>query len=335
MGMRLASRRVSNRLFISSKRMSVVAEDFVQFVNSCPSPFHAVSTCETWLKSEGFELLKETDDWNGQLKAGGKYYFTRNHSTLVAFAVGEKYEVGNGFNIIAAHTDSPCLKVKPVSKKEREGFLQLGVSTYGGGLWHTWFDRDLAIGGRVIVHNKNGTFDHRLVFLNRPVCRVPTLAIHLDRSVNESFKFNNEQHLTPVLASLTKGVLEGSSDKEHHHPALLKALAAELKCSVADICDFELCLCDHQPATIGGVQDEFVSSARLDNLMSCWTALQALLKSLPTLERDSRVRCVAFFDHEEVGSTSQVGADSDIMPTLMERVNEAVGGGAVSANVAA
>ena len=181
---------------------------FDRFVNSCPSPFHAVATCETWLHSEGFERIRESEDWRSKLKKGGKYYFTRNHSTVVAFAVGEQYEVGNGFNIIAAHTDSPCLKVKPVSRVEKEGFLQLGVSTYGGGLWHTWFDRDLSIGGRVIVRNKNGSFDHRLVHLNRPVCRIPTLAIHLDRSVNDSFKFNNEDQLVPILASVTKGILE-------------------------------------------------------------------------------------------------------------------------------
>ena len=157
--------------------------------------------------------------------------------------MGEQYEVGNGFNIIAAHTDSPCLKVKPESKVEKEGFLQLGVSTYGGGLWHTWFDRDLAIAGRVIVRNKNGSFDHRLVHLNRPVCRIPTLAIHLSRTVNsEGFKFDTEDQLMPILASVTKGVLEGADHKAHHHPVLLKAIAAELKCNVTDICDFELCL---------------------------------------------------------------------------------------------
>ena len=254
---------------------------------------------------------------------------------MVAFAVGEQYEVGNGFNIIAAHTDSPCLKVKPESKVEKEGFLQLGVSTYGGGLWHTWFDRDLAIAGRVIVRNKNGSFDHRLVHLNRPVCRIPTLAIHLSRTVNsEGFKFDTEDQLMPILASVTKGVLEGADHKAHHHPVLLKAIATELKCNVTDICDFELCLADHQPATIGGLQDEFVFSPRLDNLMCCWTSLQALLKSLPTLERDSRVRAVAFFDHEEVGSQSMNGAKSEMLDHALDRINEAMLGEALSANMA-
>lgn len=211
------------------------------------------------------------------------------------------------------------------------GFLQLGVSTYGGGLWHTWFDRDLAIAGRVIVRTKTGALEHRLVHLNKPVCRVPSLAIHLDRSVSEKFVFNTETNLLPVLASVTKGVLEGSAtpqagvvDKSAHHPILLKALAAELRCDVEDICDFELCLCDHQPATIGGVAHEFIFAPRLDNLLSCWVALQAFLKALPTLERDDRTRVISFFDHEECGSDSRAGAGSDLLARLLERIDEAL-----------
>ncbi len=250
--------------------------------------------------------------------------------------MGEQFKVGNGFNIIGAHTDSPCLKVKPASAIEQEGYLQLGVSTYGGGLWYTWFDRDLAIGGRVIVRNPNGTFDHRLVFLNKPVCRVPSLAIHLGSAANKDkeFAWNKDDHLKPVLATVTRGVLEGSTDKKKtHHAVLLKALAAELKCGIEDICDFELCLCDHQPASIGGLQEEFLFAPRLDNLLSCWTALQSFLKSLPTLDRETRTRMVCFFDHEEVGSHSQNGADSDMVAITLDRINEALSKETVSSNL--
>ena len=305
--------------------MSVVARDFIQFVNNSPSPFHAVATCVKWLKNDGFVQLKESEDWSKQdLKAGGKYFFTRNFSTLVCFAVGEKYEAGNGFNILGAHTDSPCLKVKPHSKITKEGYLELGVQTYGGGLWHTWFDRDLALAGRVIVHAANGKFEQKLVFLNRPIARIPTLAIHLDRGVREKFSFNTETQLLPVIATVVKGVLENESESDHH-PILLKALAEELKCKVTDIRDFELCLCDAQPATLGGLQKEFIFSPRLDNLMSCWVGLQSLLKSLPTLETESRVRLAVFFDNEEVGSQSMMGADSTLLNTIIDRIDESFG----------
>jgi aspartyl aminopeptidase len=174
------------------------------------------------------------------------------------------------------------------------------------------------------------------VFLNKPVCRVPSLAIHLGTAMEKDRKFewNKQEHLKPILATVTRGVLEGATDhKKAHHAVLLKALAAELKCAIDDICDFELCLCDHQPASIGGLQEEFLFSPRLDNLLSCWTSLQSFLKSLPTLDRETRTRMVCFFDHEEVGSCSQNGADSDMVAITLDRINEALSKDTVSANL--
>ncbi|MBA0842883.1 hypothetical protein Goarm_000121 [Gossypium armourianum] len=142
------------------------------------------------LIAAGFHLLNENDEWD--LRPGGRYFFTRNMSCLVAFAVGEKYIVGNGFHVIAAHTDSPCLKLKPKSASSKSNYLMLNVQTYGGGLWHTWFDRDLSVAGRVIVRASDGSFLHKLVKVKRPLLRVPTLAIHLNRlstySLNNHFK---------------------------------------------------------------------------------------------------------------------------------------------------
>ncbi|GAA0172787.1 metalloprotease [Lithospermum erythrorhizon] len=159
-----------------------VATDLVDFLNASPTAFHAVEEAKNRLKSAGYEHISERDDW--ELEAGNKYFFTRNHSTIVAFAIGQKYAPGNGFFIVGAHTDSPCLKLKPVSKVSKCGYLQVGVQTYGGGLWHTWFDRDLTIAGRIITKDqKDGSesFSHRLVRIKEPIMRIPTLAIHLDR----------------------------------------------------------------------------------------------------------------------------------------------------------
>ncbi|RHY09300.1 hypothetical protein DYB25_001789 [Aphanomyces astaci] len=168
----------------------------------------------------------------------------------VAFAVGGQYKKGNGFHIVGAHTDSPCLKIKPVSKIEKEGTIQLGVETYGGGLWTTWFDRDLGVAGRVFVRESDTSMTSRLVLVNRPILRVPMLAIHLqDADARKAFSVNAEEHLRPILATAAAAELTGARpvDKSaSHHPLLLDLLATELNVSVDQICDFELSLFDTQ-----------------------------------------------------------------------------------------
>ncbi|KAJ1948136.1 hypothetical protein IWQ62_006938, partial [Dispira parvispora] len=255
--------------------LKMYAQRFLDFVNYASSPFHAVEACRQRLVDQGFEELKERQSW--QLKPNHKYFFTRNASSIVAFAVGGQFRPGQGVSIVAAHTDSPCLKLKPISKIDRVGYLQVGVQCYGGGLWHTWFDRDLSVAGRVMVAELDGSFSHRLVKVNKPILRIPNLAIHLDRSVNEGFKFNKEIHLTPILAtvaqrlnssmvdlsalSASKGTAENSESESesieprkgaaketpndgqtirNHHPEWLQLLADELQVQVGQIRDFEL-----------------------------------------------------------------------------------------------
>ncbi|CAO3676265.1 unnamed protein product [Umbelopsis vinacea] len=305
------------------------ATEFIDFVNASPSPFHATHEAVKLLQKAGFKELKERDNWNeGTIKNGGKYYFTRNGSSVVAFAVGDKYKSGNGFSIIGAHTDSPCLKVKPVSKKEKAGYLEVGVQTYGGGIWHTWFDRDLSVAGRVLIAHEDGTFKHTLVKIDRPILRVPTLAIHLDRSVGEGFKFNTEVQLTPILATVTKSVLNGTDkptdeqaeSERNHHPLLIKLLAGELSVKPAQIRDFELALYDTQPSAIGGAFNEFVFSPRLDNLEMSYCSIKALVNTADQLAEEPNIRLVALFDNEEVGSNTAHGADSNLLPSTLTRL---------------
>ncbi|WVZ19761.1 hypothetical protein V8G54_007083, partial [Vigna mungo] len=290
-----------------------VVSDFIDFLNASPTAFHAVDEAKKRLKSAGFQQLSERELWD--LQPGHKYFFTRNHSTVVAFAVGKKYVAGNGFYIIGAHTDSPCLKLKPVSKDiefgpeqatelnrvVKGGILEVGVQIYGGGLWHTWFDRDLTVAGRVIVREENAgsvSYSHHLVRIEEPIMRIPTLAIHLDRTVSsDGFKFNNETHLIPILATSLKGELNKLSSENgpvengnqtdvnkaidktgttntKHHLLLLQLLASKLGCEPDDIYDFELQACDTQPSTVGGAAREFIFSGRLDNLCMSFCSLK-------------------------------------------------------------
>lgn len=313
---------IAKRLKHSASDSIKDANDFLKFVDNSPSPFHAVRETIQRLEKHDFLPLSEIESsWD--LKPNGKYYVTRNSSSIIAFAIGGKFSEGNGVTAIGAHTDSPCLKVKPVSKIKKSEYLEVGVECYGGGLWHTWFDRDLSLSGRVIVREDSG-FVAKLVSLPDPILRIPTLAIHLQRTVNtDGFKFNNETELVPVIATALKGALgsdKDSSTKEKHHNVLIELLASELECSTDSICDFELCLHDTQPAAVGGAKKEFIFAPRLDNLMMSYTSIQALTSSLETLSEDTNVRMVALYDNEEVGSNSLMGAASTLFESVIERI---------------
>ncbi|KAG5533052.1 hypothetical protein RHGRI_027326 [Rhododendron griersonianum] len=301
----------------------------LDYLNESWTQFHATAEAKRQLIAAGYHLLNENDEWD--LKPGGRYLFTRNMSCLVAFAVGEKYRGGNGFHVIAAHTDSPCLKLKPKSASSKSGYLMVNVQTYGGGLWHTWFDRDLSLAGRVIVREKDGSFLHKLIKLKRPILRIPTLAIHLDRTVNkDGFKPNLETHLVPLLATKLEDTSLDPKEKSNiskaaHHPILMQILSDELSCGIEDIASMELNICDTQPSCLGGANSEFIFSGRLDNLASSYCALRALIDSSGTpgdLSSEHAIRMIALFDNEEVGSESAQGAGA---PTMFEAMGRIVG----------
>ncbi|XP_057980874.1 probable aspartyl aminopeptidase isoform X3 [Malania oleifera] len=319
-----------------------IVGDLLDYLNESWTQFHATAEAKRELIAAGFHLLNENDEWD--LKPGGRYFFTRNMSCLVAFAIGEKYNVGNGFHVIAAHTDSPCLKLKPKSASSKSGYLMVNVQTYGGGLWHTWFDRDLSVAGRVIVRGTDGAFLQKLVKVKRPLLRVPTLAIHLDRTVNkDGFRPNLETHLIPLLATKIEETSTESkeksaklSSKAAHHPLLMQVLSDELSCGIDDILSIELNICDTQPSCLGGGNNEFIFSGRLDNLASSYCALRALIDSCEShgdLSSEDAIRMVALFDNEEVGSNSPQGAGAPTMFQAMKRIagclsHEYVGEGA-------
>jgi aspartyl aminopeptidase len=252
---------------------------------------------------------------------------------------------GSGFAVVGAHTDSPDLRVKPVSAQSHEGYLELGVMTYGGGLWTSWFDRDLTVAGRVLVR-RGDAVEGRLVHVtDRAICRIPNIAIHLDRTQNEKFTVEKESRLLPVLAAgldcdheltgmrLAKGSI-GAEDNatgpvpvgRKHHPALVELLASELGCEPGEIEDLELSVVDHAPCAIGGIRNDFVFAPRLDNLCMSFCGIEALIASKASAEASSTVRLLALFDHEEVGSSSTQGAASTLMLDTMRRVTSALPG---------
>ncbi|KAH8106120.1 aspartyl aminopeptidase [Cristinia sonorae] len=310
------------------------AHKFVDFVNASPTPFHAVQTAAARLEKAGFLKIKETDDWEKNIKDGGKYYFTRNQAALLAFTIPQKWKQGAGLSIVATHIDSPNLRVRPVSKKSKAGYLQVGVETYGGGIWHSWLDRDLSLAGRVVISDKDGMHS-KLIHIKRPILHIPTLAIHLDRNVNDSFKFNQETEFVPIAGLIENDLnnkspetkttnTSATSIQANHHSAILSLLAEELNVASEEIHDFELHLYDTQPSQIGGLNNEFIFSPRMDNQFSSFAAVEALATAatsslFPTLE--GNVNCIALFNHEEIGSVSTNGAESSLIPTLLHRLS--------------
>ncbi|KAF5211855.1 Aminopeptidase I zinc metalloprotease (M18) family protein [Clavispora lusitaniae] len=312
------------------------AERFVDFVSKSPSPYHAVANIKEKLVSQGFEVLKEKDIWNVQ--PGHSYVVTRNGSSLIAFRVGEKFHAGGPVAIVGAHTDSPCLRIKPISKKTSEGFDQVGVEQYGGLIAHSWFDRDLSVAGRVYVKGPEGQFIPRLLHLNKPLMRVPTLAIHLNRDVNTKFEFNRETEMVPIAGQqhtcstdpklqLTEPEFEAVQHVvRRHNKSLIALIASDLGVDPMDIEDFELVLCDHQPATLGGMNEEFIFAPRLDNLTSCFCAAEGIIAAKPAPEG---VSMISLFDHEEIGSVSAQGADSSFLPDVLTRLADSEPGALV------
>ncbi|EJD53685.1 aspartyl aminopeptidase [Auricularia subglabra TFB-10046 SS5] len=302
------------------------ANKLVTFLNASPSPFHAVQSAVKLLEKAGFKKLPEAAEWD--IKPGGRYYLTRQQSALLAFTTPDNWKPGTGLSVVATHIDSPNLRVRPVSARTKEGFLQVAVETYGGGIWHTWWDRDLSVAGRIVVSDGSTGYVSKLVRIDKPILRIPSLAIHLDRDVNAGFKPNLETHLVPVLGTVAATLNSPSPPKRdvalaenNHHPGLLALLAGEASVKPKHILDLELCLFDTQPSSLGGLNDEFVFSPRLDNLFSSFCAVEALAQSVANGSADGNVNCIALFNHEEIGSQSTTGAQSDLVQTVIDRLS--------------
>lgn len=285
--------------------MSSNSQPLLDFLSQSPTPFHGVANLVEPLQAAGFQRLAEDQPWNA---APGRYFVTRNDSSLIAFTLNSD-PAENGFRLVGAHTDSPCLKVKPNAINKSVGYLRLALEVYGGALLAPWFDRDLGLAGRVSYTDNKGTMKHCLVNFDRAIGFIPSLAIHLDREVNDNRSINRQTDIPALLCR--------AGDRTPDFQGLLKQqLKAEHGIDdVGRILGFELSLYDLQPASVVGLEREFIASARLDNLLSCHAASEALLQA-----GDHSNAVIVLNDHEEVGSASTSGADGPFLLSTLSRI---------------
>ncbi|PRY61396.1 aspartyl aminopeptidase [Vreelandella songnenensis] len=279
------------------------------FLRHSPTPWHATQSMAERLEKAGFQRLEETASW--QLSRGQRYYVTRNDSSIIAFQLPDG--ALESLRMLGAHTDSPGLRLKPNATQHAAGWLQLGVQVYGGVLLAPWFDRDLGLAGRVHVRHPDGKMESLLLNVERPIAMVPSLAIHMDRDVNAGRPINAQTQMAPVLLQ---------SDSAKLADLLATWIEEQHGLKAAEVVDFELGFYDVQPPSLVGVKQELVASARLDNLLSCFIGLEALLES-----DGSQGALLVANDHEEVGSASACGAQGPFLGDVLKRINAQVGGG--------
>jgi len=292
----------------------------LHFLQHSPTPFHAVNEMVGQLEAAGFTRLREADAWRfEQIASGegnscvGRYYVTRNDASIIAFILNRPLPE-NGFRMIGTHTDSPCLKVKPSPEIISQQYLQLGVEVYGGALLQPWFDRDLSLAGKVSFLDKNGALQQALIDFEKAVAVIPSLAIHLDRDANKQHKIDPQKHLPPVLMKMPDNKKGGADFRK----ILLSLVQAQHEVMQAHrVLDYDLSFYDVQSPAVVGLHDDFIASARLDNLLSCYTGLQALLAKSDTQSANCLLVCN---DHEEVGSLTASGAQGSFLKAVLQRI---------------
>ena len=288
-----------------------LAQDLLNFIDASPSPWHVVETAKQHLLAQGFSSLSEADPW--QLKAGAKYFVTRNDASIIAFTLGSEDLVESGFRIVGAHTDSPGLRLKPQAAFGGDGLVRIGVEVYGGPILATFTDRDLSIAGRVMVRTASG-HETKLIKFEDTLMRLPNLAIHMNREVNDKgLKLDKQKELPLIFGESASGF---EADQQ-----FLAHIAKALKVEVHHILSFELNVFDTQKGAFWGAEQAYIANSQLDNLASCHAALTAMLAS----HNSATTNICALFDHEEVGSESASGASGSFLNDTISRIANATG----------
>lgn len=282
-------------------------QELMTYLHHSPTPFHAVSNAVSLLEAAGYQELAEGAAWD--IKPDGRYLVRRNGSALVAFnGACVREAMTRGIRLFGAHSDSPCLKVKPIPEIARGGYWQLGVETYGGVLLAPWFDRDLSLAGRVVFQTADGQMQSRLLDWKHPLALIPNLAIHLDREANNGRAINPQTQLPAILMKAPSATVE-------FRALIQERLKQEHGIDAAKVLDFELSFYDAQPPARVGLRGEFLASARLDNLLSCFIGVAALRS-----RQSEEPVILVLNDHEEVGSASAEGASGPFLRSILRRV---------------
>ncbi|NRA07422.1 MAG: M18 family aminopeptidase [Myxococcales bacterium] len=296
--------------------MADAVADLLGFIDRSPTPYHAVSESVHRLRAAGYQSLDPAELW--ELGPGDRRYTQRGGGSLLAFEVGQRSPAEAGFAVIGAHTDSPNLRVKPLPDVLEQGYRQLAVEPYGAVLLHTWLDRDLSLAGRVHLR-EGGRARSQLLDFERPLLRIPNLAIHLQREVtSKGLKLDPQRHAAPLL---------GLADAPPLHELLVTELRARglAEVAVEDVLGFDLMTYDTQPSAVAGARGEFVQAPRLDNLASCHAGVCALIAAGE--HESAATRALVLYDHEEVGSRSASGAAGPLLAEGLERIVNAFKGG--------
>ena len=289
------------------------AHDQVQallnFIDASPSPWHAVKQVEAHLEAFQFIKLDETSAWD--LQPGRRYYVVRDDSSIVIFVQGQKPLVETGFKLVGAHTDSPGLRIKPNAASGIDGLLRLGVEVYGGPILATFADRDLSLAGRITYKDDSNAITSTLLKFDQTLLRLPNLAIHMNRGVNDDgLKLHKQNELPLILSALAQDCLPQAYFSQ--------LLQEQTDCEIERILSWDLAVYDTQKGAFWGAEQEFYADSQLDNLASCHAALQALLDEA-ILDNEGTLVC-AFFDHEEIGSESNKGADGSFLTDVLQRI---------------
>ena len=289
------------------------AREVIEFIDESPSTYHVVKNCSDILDENGFERIMPREKW--EIKKGGKYFFKKSSSTIIAFTVGENFDVKKGFKIFGAHTDSPCFRIKPNPEIVTENIVRLNTEVYGGPILSTWFDRPLSIAGRVIVKGEDPFFPKTVkIKIDEPLLTIPNLAIHQNREVNNGVKIDKQNDVLPVISLINKNF-----EKEGY---LEKIILEKTGIKKVDIIDFDLYLYATEKGCLLGANEEFMSSPKLDNLASVYTGIIGLVEAE---ENQDRINIFVAFDNEEIGSATKQGADSNYLLNTLERISLALG----------
>ena len=289
------------------------AREVIEFIDESPSTYHVVKNCSDILDENGFERIMPREKW--EIKKGGKYFLKKSSSTIIAFTVGEDFDVKNGFKIFGAHTDSPCFRIKPSPEIVTENVVRLNTEVYGGPILSTWFDRPLSIAGRVIVKGENSFFPRTVkIKIDEPLLTIPNLAIHQNREVNNGVKIDKQNDVLPVISLINKNF-----EREGY---LERIILEKTGIKKEDIIDFDLYLYVTEKGCLLGANEEFMSSPKIDNLASVYTGLIGLLEAE---ENQDRINIFVAFDNEEIGSATKQGADSNYLLNTLERISLALG----------